>query len=126
MCKIFTGNDGRAQHRSWAVLFPVEGYEISIVRVVFSDESEVEYQRNRAFVVAGVMLNMDSQWTKVTRHFEMLPKGWRERREIKGARLLQDIRKDRGPDRIRLFVYCARFRSTSVVRCSLGLSILAL
>ncbi len=97
-CEVFSGADVRPQRRSWAVVFPVEGYGISVVRVVFSDESSVEYNNKQVFVVAGVMLNMDSQWHKLVKHFNMLPEGWRERREIKGARLLQDIRKERGPD----------------------------
>lgn len=82
--------------RSWLAVLPV-GDRLSKVRIVYSDESE-QGANERLVVVSAIMLNMESQWEKLESDFELLPEGWRNRREVKGSQLLRDLRVDRGPE----------------------------
>jgi len=66
------------------------------VRVVYSDESGTgDIGKEPITVVCAVMLNLDNQWEPVERALQEVPRF--KRRELKGTRLLRDIRIGRKP-----------------------------
>jgi hypothetical protein len=85
-----------AYSRSWVCVLPIDG-RLSVVRVVFSDETE-SGSAEGIIAVTAVMMNMESQWEPLEKDFASLPRSWSFRREVKGSRLFRDIHKGRGKD----------------------------